>query len=107
VGKHPHSIPEHAAAAWAVRRFSIGDMDGFRAGAGVRYIGKTWDGADLLATPAYTLVDALIALDQGQWRYALNATNLFDKKYIATCLERGDCWYGERRQVMASATYRW
>jgi len=107
VGKHLHSIPEHAASAWGVRRFSLGSIDGFRAGAGVRYVGKTWDGADLLAVPAYTLVDALLSLDQANWRFALNATNLFDKKYIATCLERGDCWYAERRQVMASATYRW
>jgi iron complex outermembrane receptor protein len=107
LGKRPHSIPEHAAAAWAVRRFSIGEVDGFRVGAGVRYIGETWDGGDLMAVPSYTLVDALLGFDQGKWRYALNATNLFDKKYIATCLERGDCWYGERRQVMASASYRW
>jgi iron complex outermembrane receptor protein len=32
--------------------------------------------------------------------------NLTDKIYFATCLGRGDCWYGARRTVIASARYR-
>jgi iron complex outermembrane receptor protein len=57
-------------------------------------------------TPSVTLYDAMISLDQGQWRYALNVQNLADKVYVATCLGRGDCWYGARRTVVASAAYR-
>jgi iron complex outermembrane receptor protein len=52
------------------------------------------------------LVDAMLGLDRGPWRYALNVQNLGDRTYVATCLGRGDCWYGARRTAIASATYR-
>jgi len=32
--------------------------------------------------------------------------NLTDKVQITTCLARGDCFYGQRRTLTASATYR-
>ena len=49
----------------------------------------------------------MLGFDHGNWRYALNASNLFDKEYVSTCLVRGDCWLGQRRQALASATYYW
>ena len=57
--------------------------------------------------PSNTLVDALFSIDRGRWRYALNASNLFDKIYFATCLDRGDCWYGSRRKLVGTLTRRW
>jgi len=56
--------------------------------------------------PALTLFDAMFGYDHGPWRYTLNVQNLTDKIYFATCLGRGDCWYGARRTVIASARYR-
>jgi hypothetical protein len=32
--------------------------------------------------------------------------NLTDETYIATCFERGDCWFGTRRKVALTAC-RW
>jgi iron complex outermembrane receptor protein len=100
------SIPEHSAALWASKGFRALGLDEVRAGAGVRYVGETWDGVDLLATPSNTLVDAMFSVDFGRWHYALNATNLLDETYLATCLERGDCWFGARRNVAVKAAYR-
>ena len=57
-------------------------------------------------TPSVTLLDLLFAYDTGNWRYALNVNNATDKEYVSTCLSRGDCWFGARRSVIASATYR-
>ena len=57
-------------------------------------------------TGAVVLFDGMLAYDTAKWRYAINVNNLTDKTYIATCLSRGDCWYGARRSVIASATYR-
>jgi len=48
----------------------------------------------------------MLAYDTKHYRLALNANNLFDKVYVSTCLERGDCWYGVRRSVVASVTYK-
>lgn len=106
-GNQVETIPKHLASVWAVKRFAIGDTDGFRAGFGVRYVGASWDSTHALKAPDVTLFDALLGFDHGSWRYALNASNLFDKEYVSTCISRGDCWLGSRRQAIASATYTW
>lgn len=51
------------------------------------------------------MFDTVLSYQVGTWRYALNANNLADKEYIASCTYA--CFYGERRNVVASATYRW
>lgn len=105
LGKRLASVPTHSASAWLMRRMSIGGTGGFTLGAGVRYIGESWDGTDSLRTPSATLLDALVAWDNGPLRLALNVNNLADKVQITTCLARGDCFYGQRRTVVASARY--
>jgi iron complex outermembrane receptor protein len=107
LGKRVSGIPKHNASAWLSRGFSVGGVAGFTAGAGVRHLGTSWDGTDSLETPAVTLVDALLAWENGPWRFALNAVNLADKVQITTCLARGDCFYGQRRTMMLTARYLW
>jgi iron complex outermembrane receptor protein len=106
LGKRLSGVPKHTASAWVMRRFSIGGVPGFSLGGGVRYLGESWDGTDALRTPSVTLFDAMFAWDNGPLRLSLNASNLTDKVQITTCLTRGDCFYGQRRSVTASATYR-
>jgi len=53
--------------------------------------------------PAYTLVDAAIRYERGPYSFALNATNLFDKSYIAGYGQ----YFGQGRTVQAKLTYRW
>jgi len=98
-------VPKHMASLWGKYRFAIANMPGFSAGAGVRYLGSFTDGG-APETPSVTLFDAMLAYDSGAWRYALNVNNIADKTYEVTCLERGDCFYGQRRTVTMSATYR-
>ena len=99
------AVPKHQAAVWGKYRFAIAGVNGFSAGLGVRWMGSFKDG-QAPTTPSVTLIDALLAYDTGNWRYAINIGNLTDKTYVSTCLSRGDCWYGSRRNVVASATYR-
>lgn len=106
LGKRISGVPTHAASAWVTHRFSIGGVPGFSAGAGLRYVGKSWDGMDANPVPAVTLLDAMFAWDNGPLRLSLNVANLTDKVQLTTCLARGDCFYGQRRTVTASATYR-
>lgn len=49
----------------------------------------------------------MLALDRGSWRYALHGQNLADDTYVASCLGRGDCFYGARRSVYATVSYRY
>jgi iron complex outermembrane receptor protein len=105
--KQLSGIPKHSASAWAVYTFGGLGLPGLRAGAGVRYVGKSSDGIDLTITPSTTLLDLMLAYDTGPWRLALNVANATDKTYLATCLERGDCWFGSKRKAIASVAYRW
>ncbi|MET4593367.1 MULTISPECIES: TonB-dependent siderophore receptor [unclassified Sphingomonas] len=96
-----------------------GSASGFAIGGAVRHVDKTY--ADFYAdgvaryTPAYTVFDALIRYDLGKLSPRLanvdlgvNATNLFDKKYLTSCFANyAWCWYGNRRTVQATIGYRW
>jgi iron complex outermembrane receptor protein len=110
VGKPFGSVPEHAASAWAMRTFAVGDDAFVRLGGGVRYIGESVDrntsGSIVITTPSYTLADLMMSYDRADWRFALNVNNLFDKDYDATCLSRGDCFIGQRRTIVGSLTRR-
>ncbi len=107
LGKQLGSIPRHSAAAWAAYKFGALGLPGWKVGLGLRYVGRTNNEVGTQPVPATTLADALIAYDAEAWRLALNVNNLADKIYVATCLERGDCWFGTRRRAVLSATYRW
>ncbi|MPZ37549.1 MAG: TonB-dependent siderophore receptor [Rhizobiales bacterium] len=119
VGKTPNGIPRHSAAVWADYTFRGGPLDGFGAGAGVRYIGSNFGSDTNVAElsggrivpfriPSVTLFDAAIHYDWRGFRFAVNAKNLFDKEYVATCYNvENNCFFGSRRTVIASARYRW
>jgi iron complex outermembrane recepter protein len=99
-------VHPHTASLWATYKFSLGDYDGFKMGGGVRYIGQNRDEAGVLKVPSTTLLDAMVAYEADEWLASLVANNLTDETYIASCLTRGDCWYGSRAKVIASFTYK-
>ncbi|MDR6536207.1 TonB-dependent siderophore receptor [Variovorax soli] len=102
-------LPRHQAAVWTRYRFTIAGVPGFSAGAGVRHMGAFRDvsfGGYGPHIPSVTLLDLVFAYETAKWRYALNINNATDKAYFSTCLARGDCWWGTRRNIVASATYR-
>ncbi|MDZ5460063.1 TonB-dependent siderophore receptor [Azohydromonas lata] len=100
------AVPAHQLSAWGRWRFALGGLPGFSLGAGVRHLSAFHDGAGP-TVPSVTLLDALLAWEGAHWRAALNVSNLTDKTYVATCLGRGDCWWGTRRNAVASVSYRW
>ncbi|MET3496999.1 TonB-dependent siderophore receptor [Variovorax boronicumulans] len=102
-------MPRNQVSVWGKYRFSVAGVTGFSAGAGLRYMGGFVDvdsGSVGPRLPAVALLDLMLAYESDKWRYALNINNAADKTYFSTCLARGDCWYGARRSVVASATYR-
>jgi iron complex outermembrane receptor protein len=105
-GKRIETVPAHQASLWAKYRFSLWGVPGFSIGAGVRYIGESWDGTDTIATPSYTLYDAMFAWENANWRWQITGTNLADNIHVTTCLARGDCFYGVRRTILSTLTYK-
>jgi iron complex outermembrane recepter protein len=105
-GRYIETVPMHQASLWAKYRFMLWGIPGFSAGAGVRYIGSSWDGTDMIETPGYVLFDAMLAWQNDKWRFQINASNLGDHIHLTTCLARGDCFYGARRTILSSLTYK-
>jgi len=115
-GRRPAGIPTHAASLWADYTFRGGLLDGFGLAGGVRYLGESAGntiGATVVNVPSVTLFDAALHYDLaalGQqfkgFQFQINATNLFDKTYVNYCGDNG-CFYGLRREVIATLRYRW
>jgi len=103
-GFHVTTIPDHLFSLWSVYRPER--VEGLSLGAGVRYTGETWDGADTLSTDPYTLYDLMVGYRFGSFDLRLNVDNATDKVYVTTVLARGDAFYGLRRTVTGSIAYR-
>jgi iron complex outermembrane receptor protein len=97
-------LPRETASIWGTRTIDLGDDLSLRIGAGVRHTGKRRSGD--IVTASNTLVDALAELNWRQFRFSLNATNLFDDRFYASCLARGDCFVGAPRNVMGTVGVR-
>ena len=106
IGHQIESVPTHLASLWAIYTFDTSILKGFSIGGGVRYVGKSWDSAETIDTPAYTLFDAMVSYETPDWRWSLNATNLEDERYLTTCLNRGDCFLGQSRTITTGLTYK-
>ena len=100
------AIPETQASIWTTWR-PDGAWEGFKAGAGIRYVGETVSENATLSytTPDYTLGDLMVGYEWDQWDFSVNARNITDEDYLTGCLTRGDCFPGLRRTVVASLSY--
>src|SRR5690606_23182009 len=65
-GRRLESVPEQMASLWSTYRFNLAGIPGFKVGAGVRYVGASWDGIDQLKTPSTTLYDAMLGYDHDE-----------------------------------------
>lgn len=101
------AIPETQASFWTTWR-PDGALEGFKAGAGLRYVGETVseNGTVRYVTPDYTLGDLMVGYEWDQWDLAVNARNVTDEEYLTGCLTRGDCFPGLRRTVVANLRYK-
>ena len=112
VGNQVGAVPRHAASGWLDYAFGEGSrLAGFSLGGGLRYVGSTQaSNADLFKVGDRTLVDAAVRYDFGRdsrWRLAVNASNLGDRTFVAQCSSATACYYGNRREVLASLGVRW
>jgi len=106
VGNTPSQIADQLASAWANYRFLSGPLDGLTVGAGARYVGDSYaDNTETNVVPSYTLFDATVSYRIEDYKFQVAAKNLADKEYVATC--DFNCFYGDRRNVIASVTYDW
>ncbi|SQF93568.1 TonB-dependent siderophore receptor [Paucimonas lemoignei] len=110
-GNSPTQAPKHMASLWGDYAFKEGALDGLRLGAGVRYVGYSWaDAENTMKVPSYTLFDASVGYDLSKVGIKgvdvrVNANNLTNESYVATCASLSFCYMGEERNVSATVSY--
>ena len=115
LGKRLIIMPMNQAALWADYTFQQGQLAGFGLSGGIRYTGDSYgDAANNIRIPGFTLFDAAIHYDLSYLspslrgvKLAVNATNLFNKYYVATCTSLNSCYVGSGRTVLGSVRYTW
>lgn len=108
-GNRPDRVPEHIGSLWADYTFpKEGERGELTVGAGARYVGQTFgDAENTDSIKGYALVDVMAKYKiSDDLTLAVNAKNLFDKKYVATCYF-GTCFYGDRREVLVTLKKTW
>ncbi|ERI11999.1 TonB-denpendent receptor [Ochrobactrum sp. EGD-AQ16] len=110
IGKLPYTVPKNQQSLFLSYDMPLpGNIEGnLVVGGGVRRIGKTaGDTLNTFYVPSYTLVDAFLRYDIGNYRLQVNAFNLGDKKYVAGCNSTSQCYYGQGRSIVAATSVRW
>lgn len=107
IGEQLGEVPRDTASVWAMKTFRNSNGSQLRLGAGVRHVGPLLSTAEgwQLRTPGNTLVDALAEFSLDRWTLSVRASNLFDKRHFASCRVYGDCFTGNRRNVIATLGY--
>ena len=112
LGAELPTTPRHKASLFVDYGWRDGALAGLGLGFGGRYVSRS---AGSLPGPfnpvvyygeASTLFDAIARYELGDWRLQVNASNLFDRRYAARCSGPVGCSFGQRRQVIATASMR-
>jgi len=98
LGSQFDTVPKHLASGWVTWR-PEGNIQGFKMGGGVRFVGANYYGGT--RTPSYTLGDAMIGYETDDWDLTLNGRNITDRVYVTTA-GYGSGYWGQRRTVVLS-----
>ncbi len=109
IGLRLPQVPDWQASAFADYSLRRGALNGVGFGGGVRYTGDSWGNIGNFEIPSFTLFDAFLRYDipKSGLSLALNARNVFDKRYVSTCTAAQACYYGQGRTATARLQYRW
>lgn len=115
LGKELPRVPRRSTNVWLDYRFDHAVLPGVSVGLGLRHTSSSYgDSANAFRTGAINLVDAAIRYDMASlnpalkgMKLSLNATNLGDKEYLASCSGVASCYYGARRSITANLVYAW
>lgn len=107
IGKWLPQTPRNQFSGLADYTVQHGRLAGLGGNFGVRFVGENAaDSANSFFVPKYTLLDASLRFGYRHTLFSVNATNLTDKRYVATCISTAACYYGFERNVIGAAQYR-
>ena len=106
IGKQLPQTPGNQLSALADYTQRAGRFAGLGGNFGVRFTGaNAADAANSFFIPNYALLDAGLRFTYRHTLFGVNATNLTDKRYVATCTGLTACFYGYARNVLGTAKY--
>ncbi|MEO0376192.1 MAG: TonB-dependent siderophore receptor [Cyanobacteria bacterium P01_A01_bin.17] len=83
VGNRLINAPEHSASLWTTYEIQQGDLAGLGFGLGFNFVGeRAGDLANSFEVDDYFLTNAGVFYRRDNWRFALNARNIFDVNHI-------------------------
>lgn len=89
-GNRPQGAPAHIANLWSTYDFSMGGIRGFKAGAGLNYVGRTFsDITNVNHIPSYAIGNAMLGFDKSDWGFHLNVDNFTDRRYFTAANAAG------------------
>ncbi|ERN42434.1 TonB-dependent siderophore receptor [Rubidibacter lacunae KORDI 51-2] len=85
VGNRLFNVPEHSASLWTTYEIQRGNLQGLGFGLGFNFLGeREGDLNNSFQVDDFFLTNAAIFYRRDNWRFALNAKNIFDIDYIAS-----------------------
>jgi iron complex outermembrane recepter protein len=107
IGKWLPQTPRNQFSTLADYTRAVGASVDFGGNFGVRFVGaNAADAVNSFFVPNYTLLDASLRFGYRHTLFSVNATNLADERYVATCTGLAACYYGYARNVIGTAQYR-
>lgn len=108
-GNRPANVPKHMASTWLNYTFHDTALNGLSLGGGARYTGALYgDNGNTYHIDNYTLFDAGVSYPINKnVTVSVNAQNLLDTEYVATCDDTYECYPGLRRTLLTSVKYTW
>lgn len=115
-GNYLPNVNIEQASLWAKYTWFDGPLAGFGIGGGIRYVGENYgDQANSIYIPSHTLLDATASYDFAYldpkfdgWQAQINATNLEDEYYVASCQSGlSYCGLGAGRTVLGTLKFTW
>jgi iron complex outermembrane receptor protein len=107
IGKWLPQTPREQVSALVDYNKTRGPLAGLGGNFGVRFVGSNAaDAANSFFIHNYTLIDGGVRFAYRHTLFGVNATNLTDRRYVATCIGLNSCYYGYARDVIGTAAYR-
>jgi iron complex outermembrane receptor protein len=105
-GKQPVTVANNTASTWLHYTFRHGLPTGFGLGGGVHFTGGSWGTvANDLRVNGFTTFDTVLDYTLERWRFAVNATNIGNRRYVNGCSHPYFCAYGQTRTVIGTALF--
>jgi iron complex outermembrane recepter protein len=106
VGNHPQGAPANMANLWSTYDFSAAGLRGFKVGAGVNYMAKSYsDITNVNSIPSFVIGSATVSYEREDWSFHLNVDNFTDRRYFVAANAAG-AYVGNPAAVYGQVTWK-